>query len=220
MKLTDWGRAAANPAASANSTVRFPKCEPCEETLACQDLGTQALAGSITVTGIVYNGETYTFPGILVTNTTEINNVIGAIIEQFEIEPILNVSYSGGDLTVEHWGAFPLTSVVTSGTNVTMVRECETEIVCEYPFSVSATFTVNGESITVSGASTPTTIATAVSGELEGVGYKDVEVTEAPSGTFNVIVKAIRGFELDVNGNEVISRNCMLGWKTADDTGE
>ena len=82
---------------------------------------------------------------------------------------------------------------------------------------MSATFTFNGESITVSGASTATTIATAIEAEIDGEpGYKGVTVTEEPSGTFNVVVSAVRGTVTTVNGNEIAQGSCMLTWKTDD----
>lgn len=216
MDITDWGLFAANPAARVDGAARFLKCD-CDSPKGCQDLGTQALAGSVTVTGIIYEGVTYNFDGILVTATQDIAAAINAIIEQFEVEPIILVNYGGGALTVEHWGAGALTSVITSGTNVTMVRECVTEIVCTYGFSVSETFTFNGESITISGASTATTIKTAIEAEIDGeAGYKSVVVTEEPAGTFNVIVYAVRGTVTTVNGNEIAQGTCMKGWLTAD----
>ena len=220
MDITDWGKLAANPAARVDAAARMLKCE-CTETKACQDLGTQTLADSVTVTDFVYEGVTYTLDtALLVTNVEGIAAAFNAVIEQFEVEPIINVKYEGGDLIVEHWGAGTLSSVVTSGTNVTMARECETEIVCKYSFSISETFTLNGESITISGSSTPTSVATAVEGELQGVGFKGVAVTEDPDETFNIVVSAIRGFAITVNGDEVVGLSCIKGWKTADDLGE
>lgn len=216
MDITDWGKFAANPAARTDAASRFLKCD-CDPADGCQDLGTQTLADSVTVTGFVYEGVTYTLDAAInVQNGSDIAVSLNDVIEQFEVEPIITVAYTNDDLIVEHWGAGTLSEVITSGTNVTMARECETEIVCKYSFSVSATFTVNGESITVSGASTPTTIATEVGDELEGAGYKGVEVTEDPEGTFNVVVSAIRGFDLLVNGDEVVGLSCIKGWKTDD----
>jgi hypothetical protein len=217
MKIQEYGQLSANPAADPNTIARFQACD-CDPTATCQDLGSQALADTVTVTGIVYTGETYTFTTpIVVTSTFAIAQAINAVIEQYETDPVIQVSYAGGALRVEHWGAGALTSVITSGTNVTMARECVREVVCTYTFSVTETFTLNATEIVIDGMSTLITVTAAVEAVLELVtGVKTVASTETPTGTYNFTFTAVRGTTTTVNDVTLIESNCASQWETAD----
>lgn len=216
MKISEYGQLAANPKADPNTIARFQACD-CDPTVTCQDLGTQALASSVTVDGIVYLGETYTFTSILVTDPFAIAQAINAVIEQYEVDPVIVVTYTGGSLRVEHWGAGALTSVVTSGTDVTMARECVQEVVCSYSFSVTETFDLNATEIVIDGMSTLSSVTTAVDAVLELVtGVKTLTSTESPTGTYNFTFTAVRGVETTVNDVTLIESACKLQWETAD----
>ena len=214
MDIRKIGLKRANPLARKDNNTRLSECT---DALGCRDQGSQTLADTVTVTGIVYDGVTYTLPTpTLVTDTVGIQDAIAEILGTYEVYPVVDVTY-GTALAVTHVGEGSLTSVVTSGTDVTLTRVCDVEIRCDYVFSESATFDLNGTEVEIDGASTSTTVRTDILAVLVGVGFKTVTVTEDPDGTFNVAVVAIKGFTLEVDEIQVLGKNCKKDWVIPDD---
>jgi hypothetical protein len=122
MGVLQLGRKRANPLANEDNNYRLQASDAVDP---CLDSGDQALLDTVTVSGIVVNGDTVNFPAaISVEAPADIQAAIAAILQPFENNIWVKVTYDTGTLTVQHIGESTITEVVTSGTNVTLTRSC------------------------------------------------------------------------------------------------
>lgn len=203
------GALRANPEARIDNHLRLAKEDCGIRENSCQDSGSQSLADTVNVTGIVFNGTTFEFPAINVEDTEDVKIAIGAILNKYEVDPYISVEYAGGDLIVSHIGEGTLATVITSGTNVTLSRECNAGVECVYSFEFVGALNINGDVASES----PWAIGDAgadaeIKADVETLIPNSVATVTVGDTLFRVDVVAPGGIELQVNGEGVAAYNC------------
>ena len=203
------GALRANPEARIDNHLRIAKEDCGIRANSCEDAGTQSLADTINVTGIVYNGTTYEFPAINVEQPEDIKVAIGAILNKYEVDPYISVDYSGGSLVVKHIGEGTLATVITSGTNITLSRECNAGVECVYSFEFVGALNINGTDASESPwAIGDAGAAAEIKTDVETLIPDSVATVTVGDTLFRVDVIAPGGVEIQANGEGVAAYNC------------
>lgn len=181
----------------------------------CEDVFTVTASGTDEATEIVYDGVTYEFSApVEISNTSELETAISAIIGQAEVNVKVNASYGSGDLTLTHEGAGTLESITIDGSAETGARNCTLVYVNEYKTqgvtTDAATFTIDGDDNSLTPGDYTAydqTSADALAADIEGfltgasVDYDSV-VVEPLTDSFRVTIhtEGEHSFEIDGKG--------------------
>lgn len=232
--LSNVGLPKANPDASGDSIYVIEACNDCGTYSVCEDAASGALASSVNLTAFSYTPvggaaiSTTVSPTTGVDEPAALEAAILAVISQYEINPIVNVSYSGGVFSISHIGAGTLGGVTLSSGTLTFERRCVPSEVCTFTFSVVGATTANNaageevlsETYEFGNATTNTTTIAAIAADFEGVfvteglGYHEVTaVANATDEDFDVTIVAARGFEFwTVDGDRPTKSDCAGGF--------
>lgn len=218
MELVKRGRRRANPNALDSNNFRLNHPDSVDS---CIDRGTQALADTVDVTGFEFNGETFELDAAInVEEPAKIREALAAVIGNYENDAIVTVDYAGGDLIVTHVGELKLTKVVTSGTDVTMTRQCTTETRCLFKFSVVGAVTLNGATMANSPyawSETPATndtTAGTLKTDLEAAitGSSAIVSVNNTTEKFDVVLTADKDTEIVINEEIVTEEACVVSF--------
>lgn len=215
--LSQVGQLRANPLANISNFVRLAECE-CVGTPTCSDNGSTTLADTVVVQTFTYQGTVYTFsPTILVNDPEAIEQALFAVIGLYEVDPIINVAYTGGALVVEHIGAGTLSLIVTSGNDQTLTRSCNLETICEYSFCVDGAVEIDGVALanspyeydSVTPANNAAIAADLVTDLEAAITDSSVVVTiDEDNEQFCAVISAPQGTDINFNGSTLPGLNC------------
>lgn len=226
--IRELGRLRANPKADQQNNARLAVCA---ESDPCKDRYSGAVGGGVSIVSIVHEGVTHTFDSpIAVTDTAALKAAIENYLQtntnaqEFNIR--VAVTYSGGDLTVEHIGQTALTRLVTDvPSNLDTTRLCTIQATCRYELTAegaladlsndggvttdtlaNSPYAYTGTAVT--DAATAATLASDLETALGNLGqsYSAVTVTvNDVSGAFDIVIEAPKGTTLDIDTVNVFS---------------
>lgn len=229
MLLKEIGKYKASPDSKSDQLIQVPKCDTCGTYEACGDRASAAAANTVTITGFVFDGVTYSITPTLVTAPATIASLINAQIKKIEIDPVIEVKYDGTTLSVNHIGDGTLTSVTRSvGGTLATTRYCIETVICLHEIDVEGTVAqvING-SLSAALASNPytytgvpatdtakaATLKTDMQTALTAVGqaYDSVNViVDNASGRFNVKVNVIgSAFTTQIGTQKFVVGDCI-----------
>lgn len=153
--LKDFGKARANPHASAQNNLRLTDTCDCTDEPVCRDSLLVKTASGKTVTSIDFGGITYRadspvydFNGDLrfgvlgaksLTNPADVADIIAwltAIIQIQEVDAYVTVTPDGTSVRITHYGALTLENLVVSSGSASASRCCTTAMYYQYALSV------------------------------------------------------------------------------------
>lgn len=181
------GQKRANPNARADNNLKLPLDVM---AVSAEDSLSFTTAGTTAVTAFTYDGVVYNIDSFNANDSINLQAAIYAILRTKEVNPILNLGYSGGNITLQHVGGGTISGLTVGGTSRATTRKTTISTICTTVFTKVFTgaitpLVVNGTSTAVSGtyaysgnSSTDATTAASLKSALDtAIGTNGAAVT-------------------------------------------
>lgn len=229
MLLKEIGKYKASKDSKSDQLIQVPKCDTCGTYDSCGDRASAAAANTVTITGFVFDGVTYSITPTLVTAPATIASLINAEIKKIEIDPVIEVKYDGVTISVNHIGDGTLTSVTRSvGGALATTRYCIETVICSHEIDVEGTVAVvvngtmsaalatnpyNYTGVPATDTATAATLKTDMEAALTAVAQPFDSVTvlvDNTSGRYNVKVNVIGStFTTQIGTQKFVVGDCI-----------